>query len=274
MGSEWQTIAFGSQTESLLWELFHENTKLSRLSFRRSAQEVEKYVAGLLESLPFDGYPTVKLPKRLPPLTMSIEQAMRSRTSAREMRSGLVRMEQLAAILYYGYGITRHPPGGPRALRTIPSAGALYPLEVFVQVRHVDKLAPGIYHYNPLRHHLRNVREGDYTDELSRCLIQHSIPQNASLFIFITALFERSTFKYGDRGYRFVLLEAGHVAQNINIVCTGFRLGSLNVGGFFDRESDAFLQLDGITHSNIYMVAIGTNSKPGSKNGESIRIGD
>ena len=183
-------------------------------------------------------------------------------------------MEQLAAILYYGYGVTRRPPDGSRALRTVPSAGALYPLEVFVQVRHVDQLAPGIYHYNPLRHHLRNVREGDYTDQLSRCLIEHAIPENASLLIFITALFERSTIKYGDRGYRFVLLEAGHVAQNINIVCSGFRLGSLNVGGFFDREFDAFLQLDGITHSNIYMVAIGMHSMRGSRKAKHIKNGD
>lgn len=79
----------------------------------------------------------------------------------------------------------------------------------------------------------------------------------SSLLVFITAMFERSIFKYGDRGYRFVLLEAGHAAQNLNLVSNALGLGSLNIGGFFDREMDDFLGLDGITHSTIYMVAIG-----------------
>jgi SagB-type dehydrogenase family enzyme len=88
-------------------------------------------------------------------------------------------------------------------------------------------------------------------------VVQNTIPQAASLTIFITALFERTVFKYGERGYRFILLEAGHVAQNINLVAAALGLGCLNIGGFFDREIDDFLSLDGITHSTIYMIAIG-----------------
>ena len=156
----------------------------------------------------------------------------------------------------------------------VPSAGALYPLELFVQVRRVHKLRLGLYHYNPQRHQLRRVREGDYTNDISYCLVQKAIPKNASFLILITALFERTTFKYGDRGYRFVLLEAGHVAQNINIACSGFKLGSLNIGGFLDREFDKFLQLDGITHSHIYMVAVGTLSNRDIGCAPTIKIGD
>jgi SagB-type dehydrogenase family enzyme len=92
---------------------------------------------------------------------------------------------------------------------------------------------------------------------ISKRLVQSDIGQNASLIVFITAVFERSVFKYGDRGYRFIFLEAGHVAQNINLVATALGLGSVNIGGFFDREIDEFLDLDGVTHSTIYMVAIG-----------------
>lgn len=77
------------------------------------------------------------------------------------------------------------------------------------------------------------------------------------MIVFITAIFERSVFKYGDRGYRFIFLEAGHVAQNMNLVCAALGLGCVNIGGFFDREIDDLLDLDGITHSTLYMLALG-----------------
>jgi SagB-type dehydrogenase family enzyme len=83
----------------------------------------------------------------------------------------------------------------------------------------------------------------------------------ASLIVFITAIFERSIFKYGDRGYRFVFLEAGHVGQNINLVTNALGLGCTNIGGFFDRQIDDFLGIDGVTHSTIYMMAIGKKKK-------------
>lgn len=73
----------------------------------------------------------------------------------------------------------------------------------------------------------------------------------------VDAVFERSTFKYGDRGYRYALLEAGHVAQNLNLAATALNYGCVNIGGFFDRKIDQFLGLDGLTHSTIYMMLIG-----------------
>jgi SagB-type dehydrogenase family enzyme len=98
--------------------------------------------------------------------------------------------------------------------------------------------------------------------------MQPELAQGASLIIFLTAIFERSTFKYGERGYRFILLEAGHVAQNLNLVANALGLGCANIGGYFDREIDDLLELDGVTHSTIYMIAIGgktDTSKSASK---------
>ena len=81
--------------------------------------------------------------------------------------------------------------------------------------------------------------------------------QDSSAIVFITALFERTTFKYGSRGYRFALLEAGHVAQNLDLAAAGLGLATLNVGGFVDRQIDDLLGLDGLLHSTIYICAIG-----------------
>jgi len=114
-----------------------------------------------------------------------------------------------------------------------------------------------LYHYNPIRHELRLLKSRDCTSLFSRAVVQRELVESASLVFFITAIFERTTFKYGSKGYRFVLLEAGHVAQNMVLACTGYGLGSVNICGYFDREIDAFLQIDGVFHSTVYITAVG-----------------
>jgi SagB-type dehydrogenase family enzyme len=190
---------------------------------------------------------------------MQLDKAILSRVSVRDIMPCPIRLKDLTALLHLSYGITRDAAasGLLRGFRVVPSAGGLYPLEIFFHSAHVEGLAPGLYHYNPSKHHLRFLREGDHRHQIAQSLIQGSIAQNASLLIFMTALFERSIFKYGNRGYRFALLEAGHVAQNINLVSSALGLGCLNIGGFVDRDIDEFLQIDGITHSTIYMLAVG-----------------
>lgn len=270
MPSPWQTLAFGSELTSPLWELFHENTKYHQFSYGTSDEEVAEHMANLHESLPFDGFPTILLPDRLPPLTMAVDQAMKSRVSSRAMRPGSLSIGQLTAILHYGYGVTRNlnntsMPGG---LRVTPSAGALYPLEIFIYVSKVKRLAGGLYHYNPVKHHLRRLRDGVKSKELDGCFIPETVPKHCSVLIFVTALFARSTFKYGNRGYRFVCMEAGHVAQNMSLVCSAFKLGCLNIGGFYDRKIDSFLGLDGIAHSTLYLLAVGSQrQKPANQRG-------
>jgi SagB-type dehydrogenase family enzyme len=107
---------------------------------------------------------------------------------------------------------------------------------------------------------LRLLQEGKHHHRIARYFLQPTIPRKAAALIFITAMFERTTFKYFSRGYRYVLLEAGHVAQNINLVSTALGLVCLNIGGFLDRGIDAFLRLDGVTHSTLYIIAIGGNN--------------
>ena len=106
---------------------------------------------------------------------------------------------------------------------------------------HVEGLEPGLYHYNSARHELRFLRYGDESRAISEGLVQSSLALDTSLIFFITGIFSRSTFKYGDRGYRFTLIEAGHVAQNLNLAATALGLGCTNIGGFFDRQIDEHL---------------------------------
>ena len=255
----WQEIIMPGSNEERLWELFHENSKVGRHTQTLSQEEVRSRMRKLHESLPFEGYPRVDLPHSFAPLSLPLEQAITTRTSVRNFSPCEFTLEQIGTLFFYAYGVTRKntDTSFPRPFRVVPSGGALYPLELFFHTAHLEGHPSGIYHYNAAEHCLRHLHEGDDTQRISLGLVQPELAQGASLIIFLTAIFERSVFKYGERGYRFILLEAGHVAQNLNLVANALGLGCVNIGGYFDREIDEYLDLDGITHSTIYMLAIG-----------------
>lgn len=250
-------LSFPKDTEAP-WELFHENSKIGRFSETLSKEDVLAHMEELHESLPYEGYPVVPLSRTLSPLGASLDGSILSRESIRNLFPKPLSLDHLTCLLHYGYGVTREGgDGAVRSFRVVPSGGALYPLELYVYSSVMEGQKPGLYHYNPSHNHLRLLREGDVVEVLSARLVQPEIGRNASAVLFITAIFERSVFKYQDRGYRFALLEAGHVAQNINLVATALDFASVNIGGYFDREIDEFLGIDGIAHSTIYMMAIG-----------------
>ena len=265
----WQEIFMPGSNEEQLWELFHENSKVGRHTQALSKEEVRSRIGEFHESLPFEGYPRMDLPPSLAPLSLSLEQAITTRTSVRNFSPRELTLEQIATLFFYAYGVTRKntDTSFPRPFRVVPSGGALYPLEIFFHTASLKGHSSGIYHYNAAEHCLRHLHEGDDTQRISLGLVQPELAQGASLIIFLTAIFERSIFKYGERGYRFILLEAGHVAQNLNLVANALGLGCVNIGGYFDREIDEYLELDGITHSTIYMLAIG--GKTATSNNES-----
>ena len=220
-------------------------------------------MAARWDSLPYESQPLIALPAGRAPLRLSLEEAITTRQTARNLKPAPVNLGEVSTLLYYAYGETRdnRETGFHRPFRATPSGGALYPLELFFYSGQVGDLPPGLYHYNPHENALRALRQENAEAQVDSLLVQPEIAGRASLIVFITAVFERSTFKYGDRGYRFALLEAGHVAQNINLVSNALGLGCVNLGGYFDRRVDEFLDLDGITHSAIYLIAIGEDAR-------------
>lgn len=213
----------------------------------------------LQESLPYDGYPVVELPSAFAAPSVYLIDAIESRRSVRDYTPEPLSLAQMSTLLNYSYGVSRANIGAPigRSFRVTPSGGALYPLELYVHSASITGLQPGLYHFNPIRNHLRHLVSEDLSEAISGALVQPEIGLGASAIVFLTGIFERSIFKYGDRGYRFIFLEAGHVAQNINLIAAGLDLACVNLGGFFDREIDKLLGIDGVTHSAIYLVALG-----------------
>jgi SagB-type dehydrogenase family enzyme len=238
---------------------FLESSKLGLHDEFPSQEAIVERMLTLTESLSYDGYPATPLP---PPehIEATFSQVVASRVSARFMEPRQLSMPELAALLHHAYGITRtnEGTGFVRPFRSAPSGGGLYPLEIYFYGKHIEGLPRGLYHYSPAKNQVRLLSEGDQTQRIADALVQFQaqVAYDASVIFFLTALFERSTFKYGTRGYRFILLEAGHVAQNINLVAAGLGLGSLNIGGYYDRVIDKILGIDGVSHSTIYMVAV------------------
>lgn len=242
-----------------VWSVFHENSKTSRLEPALSDADVVARMKLLWDTLPYEGHDEVALPRGMPSLDPRLRDAIAGRVTAREIAPAAMSLAQLATVLEAGYGVTRSNADGafPRPFRTVPSGGALYPLELYVHTSHVDGLTAGLHHFDPRAHALRLLQRGDCARQISEALVQPQLAVSVSALVFVTAIFERSVFKYGNRGYRFLLLEAGHVAQNINLVAAALGLGCVNIGGFFDRDVDRFLGLDGVCHSTLYLVGIG-----------------
>ncbi|HEV2842383.1 MAG TPA: SagB/ThcOx family dehydrogenase [Chthoniobacterales bacterium] len=199
----------------------------------------------------------------LPPpaeLGTGLSDAIRRRYSCRRFTAESVSLEAMATILFSAYGNLGIAPfaGMEMVTRPVPSGGGLYPLELYAIVLHVSGLPGGIYHYNALGHLLERIRPGRMPMHLlSELFMGQPYVAQSGFVLVLTAVFDRSLWKYEDRGYRYLLFEAGHAAQNANLTATALGLGSLNLGGFFDVDLLSLLQLDGEEEAPLYAVAIG-----------------
>jgi SagB-type dehydrogenase family enzyme len=194
---------------------------------------------------------TVKLPEPKYNSKVSIEKALLERRSVREYKNNSLALAEISQLLWASQGIT--DPGG---FRTAPSAGALYPLEVYVVVGNVDNLPDGIYKYKSRGHELVLVAKGDKRDELcAAALGQASIKYSAAVIVFAAA-YERTTKKYRERGIRYVHMEVGHAAQNIYLQSVSLNLGTLVVGAFNDREVKKVINMPN-EEQPLYIMPVG-----------------
>ncbi len=163
-------------------------------------------------------------------------------------------LTEVSTLLSGAYGVTDRL--GTQTFRTSPSAGALFPLELYCVPSQVSDLPSGLYHYDPHGHVLASLAERNIAEFAVASLQPQAIEGCAILFI-IAAVFWRSRFKYGQRGLRFTLMEAGHVAQNLVLVADALGLAARPVGGFHDDDVSGLLDLDAVNEAPLYLVAVG-----------------
>ena len=183
--------------------------------------------------------------------TASLEELLRQRRSIRQYNDAPLTKDEVMKLLWAGQGITS--AGG---FRTAPSAGALYPLELYLVAGNVDNLAPGIYKYNPVQNDLDLVREGDVRLSLAAASLGQGSVMDGAIDIVIAAVYERTEVKYGARGERYVHIEVGHAAQNICLEATALGLGLVTIGAFNDT---AVAEVIGMAQdeSPLYVIPVG-----------------
>jgi SagB-type dehydrogenase family enzyme len=168
----------------------------------------------------------------------SLESLLQQRRSVRAYSDEAMSLEELGQLLWAAQGIT-HSEG----LRTAPSAGALYPLELFLVVGHVKNADQGIYHYDPKGHRLRQVAHRDIRQPLAQAALSQSWVREAAAVLVFTAVVERTTVKYGQRGIRYVHMEVGHAAQNVFLQAEALGVATVVVGAFDEQAVIEVLDL-------------------------------
>lgn len=193
----------------------------------------------------------IKLPEPKYSGVMSVEEALMKRRSVRVFTEGTVMFAELSQLIWAAQGMA-----GPRGLRTAPSAGALYPLELYVVAGNVSGLPPGLYKYGRERHELLSLAKGDRRNDLCKAALGQSSIRRAAVVLVLSGVYERTTAKYGERGIRYVHMEAGHVAQNIYLQTVSLGLGTVVIGAFQDEEVKRLLRMAD-RESPLYIMPVG-----------------
>jgi len=193
----------------------------------------------------------IKLPEPTYISSTSVEMALKERRSKRSFINEPLTLNEVSQILWAAQGITE-----ANEYRTAPSSGALYPLEVYVVAGNINNLPDGIYKYQPHKHEMALVVTGDKRSELYNFALYQPSIKNAPAVIVISAVYERTTKKYGERGIRYVHMEAGHAAQNIYLQAVPLNLGTVAIGAFDDDDVKKLLKM-GDTEQPLYIMPIG-----------------
>lgn len=201
---------------------------------------------------PHQDYQSVELPVPEHDGDVSVEAAIHRRRSIRDFRNTPLSLQEISQILWAAQGITE--PGA--GLRSAPSAGAMYPLEVYLVAGSVIDLTPGLYRYQPDGHALITYHEGDLRADISRGALGQPFIKQAPASIVLTAIFERTTSRYGKRGHRYVHMDVGHAGENIYLQCAALNLGTVAVGAFRDEQLLQILGLSGEARP-LYIMPIG-----------------
>jgi SagB-type dehydrogenase family enzyme len=210
----------------------------------------------------YPNLPRVKLPtiEGIDQNGRTFDEVLSSRRSVRDFADLELDLDDLSKILHQSYGITGELPGKDgfrQDLRSAPSAGALYPAEIYVAVRKVAGVEPGIYHYNVPHHEIELLIPGDPTEQIYEVCCGQEYVRQTSIVVLISGVLARTKLKYGERGYRYALLDIGHLGQNLYLSCASLELAVMTTCGFFDDEANKLLRIDGVDEAVMYVAFIG-----------------
>ena len=185
-----------------------------------------------------------------------LHESLQHRRSCRRYSATPLSMEELAMLLWASQGISAR--AGNFFFRTAPSAGALYPVETYLSIQNVESLSPGLYHFQPSLFGLEKLSDGSAGKEVAGGALGQNFMAKAGVVFIWSAILRRNFSKYGHRGLRYVMMDAGHICQNLLLAASGLDLGACPVAAFYDDRLNMLLGLDGEEESVIYLAAVGT----------------
>jgi SagB-type dehydrogenase family enzyme len=251
-----------------LSESFLENTKMRTWGTSEFARAPGEYTDVEVDAMTraFKRYrlrPTVGL---LPPgdiifPSITFSEAVQTRRTVRTFSPEPLSFMELSSLLHLTGGLTGQYSKQP--LRAAPSAGALYPVEIYLSVQRVTGLEPGLYHYGAPDHALARLGESTAPELIERVCCWQSQASQCAVVVFLAGMVQRTVRKYGDRGLRYVFLDAGHLAQNMCLAATAAGLGCMTTCGFYDDEANDLFGLDGVVESMLYVGFVGRQAPPG-----------
>lgn len=205
-----------------------------------------------------------KVYPRLPKIHLDNEQPkadffdlIKNRRSRRDFERKPITRRELSVLLKYSCGNTGKMGKG-RHRRAQASGGARFPIEVYpIVFRPGEDLKSGLYHYDIKNHSLDVLWDREFSDEDIGQIFFYPWVKDAAIGIVMTSVFWRNQNKYGERGYRYILLEAGHIGQNIYLVCEALGLKCCAIGATLDENLEKLIDIDGVTESVVYALAIG-----------------
>lgn len=214
----------------------HERSRTTEMSLDMNTQPIRFRT--------YPGAKRTKLPGRDFALAAPIGEVLARRKSVRDFDLRPMPLEALGRLLHASYGVKGERFIGEWVFeRSAPSAGGRYPLEVYIAAQSVEGLEDGIHHYDARAHELELRRPGLMQPKLSGMALDQEMVTAANIVVIITVIPERTMWKYGQRGYRYVWLDAGHLGENLYLVATAMGLGPVGIGGFYDREVNDLLDL-------------------------------
>jgi SagB-type dehydrogenase family enzyme len=203
----------------------------------------------------YPDHPKISLEAFEPDKLMPLHNTLKTRRSVRRFRREPISKAQLSYLLWASTGIQRVEGG--YEFRTAPSAGALYPIETYIAANSVSDLESGLYHYSVKHHQLEQLSKGDYGTAVAKAALGQSMCAQAAAVFVWSAVFQRCKWKYGQRAYRYIYLDAGHIAENLALAAVSLNLGSCEIGALYDDQVNAILGVDGTDESVICMAALG-----------------
>ena len=181
---------------------------------------------------------------------------LQKRRSRRTFGDEPISLSDLAYMLWATQGVTAQ--AGRHLLRTSPSAGALYPIETYIAVHNVEGLADGLYHFKVAEFSLELLQPGDHGEDVALACLNQQFLAGAGVVFLWTAVFRRNASKYGERGLRYVFMDAAHICQNLLLAVEATGNCGCPVAAFFDEELNSLLGVDGAEESVVYLAGVGT----------------